>query len=91
MARIHIKRQHELDHETVRSEVEGLAEKLADELSASYSWKGDRLEFKRSGASGYLDVSGQQLEVDIKLGMLLTPLKSTIESKINSYLDRALS
>ena len=90
MARIHIKRQHDLDHESVRSEIEGLAKRLADELSASYSWKGDRLEFKRSGASGHLEIDGQQIEVDIKLGVLLTPLKSTIESKINSYLDRAL-
>ncbi len=90
MARIRIKRQHQLDHATVRGEVEGLAERLAQELSADYSWKGDRLEFKRSGASGYLDIGGQQVEVDIKLGMLLTPLKSTIESKINAYLDRAL-
>ena len=48
------------------------------------------MEFKRSGANGFIDVGGQNLEIDIKLGMLLTPLKPTIETKINSYLDKAL-
>jgi len=91
VAHVHIKRSHHLEHDHVKREVEQLAGKLATELSATCSWKGDRLEFKRSGANGFIDIGEQDLEIDIKLGMLLTPLKSTIETKINDYLDKALA
>ena len=91
MASVHIKRSHQLERDRVRHEVEQLADKLATELSASYSWKGDRLEFKRSGANGFIDIGKHELEIEIKLGMLLTPLKSTIETRINDYLDKALA
>ena len=91
MARIQIKKNHRLDRDQVRAEVERLAQGLASELSASYSWEGDRLVFSRSGANGFIDIDDSALAIDIKLGMLLTPLKSTIESKINAYLDDALA
>ena len=52
--------------------------------------EGERLEFKRSGANGFIEIGDHELEIEIKLGMLLTPLKSTIETKINDYLDEAL-
>ena len=91
MATIHVSRAHRLEPERIRAEVENLAQNLARELSASYSWNGDRLDFKRSGASGFIDIHGDRLEIEIKLGKLLAPLKSTVEKKINDYLDRALA
>ena len=91
MARIHVKKPHRLEPEPLRAGVEKLAERLARELSFSYSWHGDRLEFKRSGANGFIALGDDYLELDIKLGMLLSPLKPTIEDKINDYLDRALA
>ena len=90
MATIHIKRKHNLDHETVRNEVQDLAEKLSKDLAASYQWKGDRLVFKRSGANGHIDISGNEVEVEIKLSMLLTPLKGTVEKTVTTYLDERL-
>jgi putative polyhydroxyalkanoate system protein len=90
MATIHIKRKHQLDHETVKNEVQNLADKLSKELAASYKWQGDRLVFKRSGASGHIDISGNEVDVEIKLSMLLTPLKGTVEKTVTNYLDERL-
>lgn len=90
MATIHIKRKHHLDHESVRKEVQDLAEKLSKDLSASYKWQGDRLTFKRSGASGHIDISGDEVDVEIKLGLVLTPLKGTVEKTVTTYLDERL-
>lgn len=90
MATIRITKKHEMAPETVRSEVERLAESLASEFSTDYSWQGDRMQFRRSGASGYIDIHEHKVEIEIKLGVLLTPLKATIESKITDYLDRKL-
>ena len=91
MARISIIRQHSLDHETARRKMQNLANRLARELSAECSWQGDRLEFRRSGADGFIELAEGQLVVEIKLGFLLIPLKSNIESTIHSYLDRNIS
>ncbi|MGD2053644.1 MAG: polyhydroxyalkanoic acid system family protein [Gammaproteobacteria bacterium] len=90
MATIHIKKAHAVDHETVKQEVQNLADKLSKELSADYQWEGDRLVFKRKGASGHIDISETEVDIEIKLGMVLTPLKGAIEKTVTSYLDEHL-
>lgn len=90
MATIHIKRQHQLDQAKVRKEVQSLADKLADELSVDCKWEGDRLVFKRTGAHGYINLGESEVELEIKLGMVLSPLKGKIEKTVSSYLDERL-
>lgn len=91
MATIHITRYHQLDNQTVSMKVQALADKLADDLSAKYKWEKDRLTFKRSGASGFILMRDGELKIEIKLGMLLIPLKSTIEKTVSNYLDEELA
>jgi putative polyhydroxyalkanoate system protein len=91
MTTIHITKSHQLDEETVRANVQELADMLADKLAAEYQWKKDRLVFKRSGANGFVRIGNQELEVEVKLGMLLTPLKGTIERTITDYLEQRLT
>ena len=87
MATIHIKRAHQLDNESVRKEIQNLADKLSEDLSATYNWEGDRLVFKRSGANGHIDIAEGEVDIEIKLNMMLTPLKGTIEKTVTSDLD----
>lgn len=91
MTTIHITRSHQLDQDTVRNKVQELADLLGDKLSADYKWQEDRLVFNRSGASGFVRLGNHELEVEVKLGMLLRPLKGTIEKSITDYLDQRLS
>ncbi len=91
MATISIVREHRLPVDEVRSHVEALAEKFARELDASCQWEGDVMRFKRSGASGSIGVKGQEVEVDVDLGMMLRPFKARIEQSINDYLDETFS
>lgn len=91
MANIQIKRNHNLGIDNARTEVEKLAEALRSELQADYTWNGNKLLFKRSGASGTIDVGPDYIDLDIKLGMALSLLKGTIEESINNRLDAALS
>lgn len=91
MATIHFKRKHQLDHKHVRKEVEQLAQKLGNELSVDYAWENDRLVFERTGAKGYIEIGKNELEIQIKLGLLFTPLKGTIERTITTYLDERLA
>lgn len=91
MATIQITRQHQLDPETVRGKVQQLAHTLVEKLSAEYQWEQDRLVFNRPGANGFVRIGDTEIEVEVKLGMLLRPLKGTIEKTITEYLDQQLT
>jgi putative polyhydroxyalkanoate system protein len=91
MATIRIKRKHHLDNETVKSEVERIAEKLSKQISATYNWEGDRMVFKRTGASGHIDLNEGEVDIEIKLSMVLSPMKGTVEKTLKDYLDERLS
>jgi len=90
MATIQIRRSHQLDQQHIREQVQNLADKLASDLGADYQWQGDRLHFERSGAKGDIDIGEGYLEFNLKLGMLLSPLKGKIESSVVEYLDEHL-
>jgi putative polyhydroxyalkanoate system protein len=90
MSKIHIKRDHNLGLTRAKSEVTSLAESLKADLHADFQWNGNRLSFKRSGASGTIDVGEDFVELDIKLGMALALMKGKIETVINHKLDEAI-
>ena len=56
-----------------------------------YQWKGDTLEFKRSGADGRIDVSEDRVHLQLNLGLLLSVMSGKIKSEIEEVLDRELS
>ena len=90
MSNIHIERSHHLGIENARAQVEELAQSLRDELHADYQWNGDSLVFKRSGASGTIDVSADRIRVDIELDLMLSLMKGILEDRIKRRLDAAL-
>lgn len=80
-----------MDKTHIRKEVEHLAEKLKEELSIDYQWDKDRLVFERTGANGFIQIGKNDVEIEIKLNLILTPLKGTIEKSITGYLDERLA
>ena len=71
--------------------MEEIAKELKKKLNADYAWKGNALQFKRSGASGSIELSDESIELNIKLGMLLSPLKGKIEDTIRRDIDSKLT
>ncbi|AOE87871.1 polyhydroxyalkanoic acid system family protein [Pseudomonas sp. TCU-HL1] len=90
MARIHVERSHALGREAVREKAEKLAERLAREYDVRYQWRGDTLEFKRSGADGQIEVSDARVRVEVKLGLLLSAMSGSIKREIEKALDEYL-
>jgi len=88
MALIHIKRKHGLSREQVRAKVDQLAARLAGEYKVKHAWDGDVLRFKRTGASGVIAIGDQMVDVKVKLGVVLAPLKGKIEKEILEVLDK---
>jgi len=90
MANIHIEKDHHLGLENARAQVEELARSLKNELQADYEWKGNRLVFERSGASGTIDVGPDHIDLNIELGLAFSMIKGVIEERINRRLDAAV-
>ncbi len=90
MSRIQVERSHALGREAVRGKAEKLVERLAREYDVRYQWRGDTLEFKRSGADGQIEVSDSKVRVEVKLGLLLSALSGSIKREIEKALDEYL-
>jgi len=90
MATIDIQRNHHVGKEKAREVAQLVADRLKEKAGINCKWNGDTLEFERTGAKGTLKVSETQVTLAIDLGMLLRPMKGTIEAKITEYFDRYL-
>ena len=91
MANIHIKKAHRLGKDDARQRVEDIAEDLKRKLHADYQWKGDTLLFKRPGAQGSIALGSDFVEVKVKLGMLVAPMKDKIQAQIEDQMAAYLS
>ena len=52
------------------------------------AWDGDDVHFERPGVSGSMHVGKSEIRLDVRLGLLLTPLKPAIEKEIHAQLDK---
>ena len=87
MADIHIQRSHELEHAKARDAVAKIAVHLQEKYQLNYRWEGDSVHFKRTGVSGLLQLTANEIMLQVRLGFLLTPFKHQIEREIHSYID----
>lgn len=87
MATIDIHHAHTLPDDAARQAVEDVVVKLGRKFGLDYRWEGDALHFARPGVDGHIAVLAGQLRVTAKLGLMMSAMKGTIESKIRQYLD----
>lgn len=90
MATIDVSRSHTMGKDRAREAAEGIAKRLENKLDIKYRWEGDDLKFERTGAKGTIFVTDDKVRVAVDLGMMLRPMKGTVEQKIKQYLDEAL-
>ena len=90
MANISIARKHHLSHKKAKDAAEQIARDLKSRFSLDYAWNGDRIDFERPGVSGSMHVRKDQIQLDVSLSFLLTPIKPSIEREIEAQLDRLL-
>jgi len=90
MADIDIRRPHTLDRHEARDLANQVAVELGDSLGLSHDWRGDELHFDGMGVKGHIDVQEGEVRVRVRLGLLTSPLKGSIEQGIRAQLDRLL-
>lgn len=91
MTKIDIKRRHDLGYAKAHDVTDELARELSERFDAECHWDGSELKFARSGASGRVQVSDDEIRIEVRLGLLLSPLKGKMESAIDERLDRLLT
>lgn len=82
MADISIVQAHSLSPEQARAAAQQVADKMAREYDLACAWNGNVLSFERSGVQGALTLQGQQAEMVIRLGFLMSAFSTTIEAKV---------
>lgn len=88
MSKISIGKTHRLTHEKAKSVAERLANDLERRFDLAWNWEGDHVHFERPGLTGSMHVGKSRITLEVKLGLLLTPLKPAIEREIHAQLDK---
>lgn len=91
MASIDIERTHQLDAASARALVDKVARALEREFGMRSRWHGDVLELAGSGIDGAIALGAGSIHVTARLGLLLHPLRATIEQHIRRRLDQYLA
>ncbi len=91
MAAIHIVQDHTLTPEQARAAAQQVADKIAREYGLTCAWKGNVLQFQRSGVDGELTLSGTQAQMVIRLGFLMSAFGSAIEAKVREKMARVFA
>lgn len=87
MATIRIDRPHHMSQREAKSMAERLAGDFEQRLGLAWHWEGDDVHFRRTGMSGSMHVGETNIVLEVRLGMLLAPLKPAIERQMNAQLD----
>ena len=85
-----VRREHRLPPDEARRVLADVARGLQRRYGGTVDWDGATMRFKRSGASGRIEVSDRAVEVVVDVGLLLRPLSSRIEREIRTVLDEHL-
>lgn len=87
MPTISIQRRHKLDHKKAMAAAQRIAKDLHHRFDLVCTWDGDNVSFQRPGLSGEMRVGKNDVELDVKLSFLMTPLKGPIEVAIRNELE----
>ena len=88
MARIAIAKEHHLSHKKAKEAAEKVAVDLKKRFELAYCWKGDAIEFQRTGLAGALHVGKDDVRLDCELGFMLSLLKPAIETEVHKQFDK---
>ena len=90
MSDIKLVRTHSMPIAKARALAEKAAAALAAEYDLSHEWHGNSLHFHRSGVDGRMHVTASEIQLDVKLGLLLRAFKGKLLHYIERELDQLL-
>ena len=91
MSLIHVSRCHQLDQAAHEAALEQLAAHLGDTLGASVTREARTIQFDGSGFSGSVMLDTERVVGEVRLGLMMRPLKGVITREIEARLDHYLA
>ena len=87
MPTIDIRREHAKPVKEAKKAVERVAKKISERFDLHYEWVGNTLHFERSGVSGNIALTKDEVAVTAHLSFLLSALRGPIEREIHKQID----
>ena len=91
MSVIRLSRCHQLDHVAQKAALERLAAHLGDTLGASVTQEARTIQFDGTGFSGTVTLDTERVVGEVRLGLMMRPLKGVITREIEAGLDHYLA
>ena len=91
MSVIRLSRCHQLDQAAREGVLERLAAHLSDTLGASVAREARTIHFDGSGFSGTVTLDEERVVGEVRLGLIMRPLKGVITKEIEVGLDQYLA
>jgi putative polyhydroxyalkanoate system protein len=87
MADIEVQRDHALGLKKAKAAAQKVADEMAESFDMESEWEGNTLHFSRSGVTGELTVTKNSVQMNAKLGFLLSAFKPKIEAQIEKNFE----
>jgi putative polyhydroxyalkanoate system protein len=87
MADIEVQRDHALGLKKAKAAAQKVADEMAENFDMESEWEGNTLHFSRSGVTGELTVTKNSVQMNAKLGFLLSAFKPKIEAQIEKNFE----
>ena len=91
MSVIRLSRCHQLDQAGLETALERLSAHLGDTLGASVAREARTIQFDGSGFSGTVTLDEERVVGEVRLGLIMRPLKGVITKEIEAGLDQYLA
>jgi putative polyhydroxyalkanoate system protein len=92
MTMIKIQHPYTLTDKQLTEKLNKLAEEMKSKYQLSCNWPRDNcLQFRRAGADGEVVFEGNELQLTIKLGLMLSMFKATLQSDIEKFMRENIS
>ena len=91
MSVIRLSRCYQLDHAAQEAALERLAAHLGDTLGASVTQEARTIQFNGTGFSGTVTLDTERVVGEVRLGLMMRPLKGVITREIEAGLDHYLT
>ena len=91
MSVIRVSRCHQLDQAAQEAALERLASHLGNVLGASVAQEARMIQFDGKGFSGTVTLEAERVVGEVRLGLMMRPLKGVITREIEAGLDHYLA
>ena len=91
MSTIRLSRRHQLNQAAQEAALECLAAHLGEALGASVAREAQTIQFDGKGFSGTVTLNDERVFGEVRLGLMMRPLKGVITREVQAGLDHYLA